>query len=338
MATFITKIQEMPIASDRAKADISGNSIVDTYATKTEGAKVSVSEGQTQGYLSEVLKAGNGITLTESDGTITASANIQVLKYGSEITAEKWNDLYDKVVAGDISLFCRYSKGLYPLIRYDSDSLIFFGTDYTSSYFAKSRHLDLYNTGKWAEGATNFVPVTGNAGTIFRGTPIYGEKKLTLKSNNYWSGYWIPVISFPIGRFVLDLQLMDASSSYNTSYYIHLMGIDKYWLTASYTCLNPEQDYLRIWKDDSNWYIGFDGASLSDKTHTFKFRLDSDDTYSVKAITEETRLDPSTLDISGVHLQKPVANTVPDWNQSSPATSASDSEELNPEQGSTDLS
>ena len=70
---FITKIHELPIASDRAKADIAGNAIIDTYATKTESAKVSVSEGATPDYLGNVLKAGNGITLTETNGVISAS-------------------------------------------------------------------------------------------------------------------------------------------------------------------------------------------------------------------------------------------------------------------------
>ena len=70
---FVTKIHDLPIASDRAKADIAGNVIADTYATKTESAKVSTSEGATPDYLGNVLKAGNGISLTEADGAITAS-------------------------------------------------------------------------------------------------------------------------------------------------------------------------------------------------------------------------------------------------------------------------
>lgn len=338
MTKFVTQIKELPIASDRARADIAGNSIVDTYATKTEGAKVSVSEGQAQGYLSEVLLAGNGITLTESNGTITASANIKILQYGEAITTEEWNDLHDKVVEGDLSLFCKYQAGLYPVIRYEDSKFVFFGTDSTSFNKSKSRFFHLYSTGKWEEGAINFVPHVGNCGTYFRGVASFGEKKLTAKNSNYWSGYWVPVFSIPIGRFVMDVQLMDASSEYSTSYCIHLMGIDKSWLTASYTCLNTEKDYLRIWMDDSNWYIGFDGTALSDSLHTIKFKIDSDDTYTFRTITEETRLDPSALDISGVHLQKPVANTVPDWDQSAPVTSASDSSEPNPEQGSTELS
>jgi hypothetical protein len=74
MAEFITKIYEMPIASDRAKADIAGNSIVDTYATKAEGAKVSVKEGTAQGYLNDVLVGGTDISLTEANGVLTASS------------------------------------------------------------------------------------------------------------------------------------------------------------------------------------------------------------------------------------------------------------------------
>lgn len=74
MADFVTKIHEMPIASDRAKADIAGNSIVDTYATKAEGAKVSVKEGTAQGYLNDVLVGGTDITLTEANGVLTASS------------------------------------------------------------------------------------------------------------------------------------------------------------------------------------------------------------------------------------------------------------------------
>jgi hypothetical protein len=74
MAEFITKLYEMPIASDRTKADIAGNSIVDTYATKAEGAMVSVKEGTEQGYLNDVLVGGNDITLTEADGVLTASS------------------------------------------------------------------------------------------------------------------------------------------------------------------------------------------------------------------------------------------------------------------------
>ena len=81
MAEFITKIHEMPIASDRAKADIAGNSIVDTYATKAEGAKVSVKEGTEQGYLKDVLVGGNDITLTEANGVLTASSI-----YGKDIS------------------------------------------------------------------------------------------------------------------------------------------------------------------------------------------------------------------------------------------------------------
>ena len=73
---FVTKIAELPIASDRAKADIAGNVIADTYATKTESAKVSTSEGATPDYLGNVLKAGDGITLTETNGVISASVRM----------------------------------------------------------------------------------------------------------------------------------------------------------------------------------------------------------------------------------------------------------------------
>lgn len=73
MTEFVDKIDNKSLAAARAYSDWSGNAIADTYATKTEGAKVSVSEGSTPDYLGNVLKAGDGITLTETNGVISAS-------------------------------------------------------------------------------------------------------------------------------------------------------------------------------------------------------------------------------------------------------------------------
>lgn len=334
MAEFVTKIQELPIASDRAKADISGNSIVDTYATKTEGEQVSVSEGATKGYLSDVLKAGTGITLTESDSAITASANIRTLYFGKEITADEWQDLYSKLTNEAISLVCQRSYGLYPLAKISTTEITFAGVDISSDYSSKFRSLVLRSDGTWSEGAWLFCPLSNNSGKIISGAPISGTKILTEKTENYWTGYWIPVLTIPIGRFCLTLKIED-TTAYNTSMVLDLMGIDANWLTASYTCLNPEKDYLRIWKDSTNWFIGFDGTALSKSRHTLTYRISSNKAIAANIISNETRLDPSTLDISGVHLQKPVANTTPDWNQSAPT---SDTAELNPDQGSTELS
>lgn len=317
MAQFVTKIKELPIASDRAKADIAGNSIVDTYATKTEGAKVAASEGQTQGYLSDVLKAGDGIELSESDGVITASTNVvKILQFNSTLTADEWKDLYDKLKVGDITLFCKKDSGLYPMSDFTESKITFFGFDMNSTYAAKSRTLHLDSTGAWTESSQFFVPNVTRGGVFFAGVPSFGSKTLTAKSSNYWTKFWVPIFSIPIGRFNLSIQIIDTASAYSTTYSIHLLGIDSQWLTASYSCLNTDEDFLRIWHDSSNWYIGFDGNALSDASHTIKFLLESVLPYNFSVITSETRLDPSTLDISGVHLQKPVANTLPDWQQS----------------------
>lgn len=327
MTKFVTKIQELPIASDRAKADISGNSIVDTYATKIEGSKVSVAEGQTQGYLSDVLKAGNGITLTEENGELTASANVRILSFNNSITSDEWTDLYSKIISREISLFCIRDSSLFSIAGVTKSEITFVGLDFFSSYSCKFRALILNSDGTWSEKAWNLCPLSGDSGKSIAGAPISGTKTLTGKTEtNYWTGYWIPLLSVPISRFCLTITIEDTRSAYNTSMVIDLMGIDKNWLTASYTCLNTDNDCLRIWKDSSNWYIGFEGSAISSSEHSFEYRISSTKPISVNTITQENRLDPSTLDISGVHLQKPVANTLPDWDQSAPTSS--DSTEL----------
>lgn len=336
MTKFVTKIQDLPIASDRAKADIAGNSIVDTYATKSEGSMVSVSEGQTQGYLSDVLKAGDGITLTESDGAITASANIKILQYGKAITSDKWKDLHNKIAAGEISLFCKRNAELYPLLSSTNTDIIFGGLDIASDYSSKSRKLILQSGGTWSESAWFMLPANNYAIRTIRNAIGGGTKILSEKTSDYWTGYWVPIFSVPIGRFNFTLQLFDNSSAYNANITANFLGIDKDWMTVSFTCLNPATQILRVWKDGTRWYIGVSGEGLSKSLHTFEFRLVSVLPLSFEIVSNETRLDPSTLDISGVHLQKPVANTSPDWDQS--PVSTSDSSELNPDQGSTELS
>ena len=331
---FVTKIHDLPIASDRAKADIAGNVIADTYATKTESAKVSTSEGATPDYLGNVLKAGDGISLIESDGAITAKAKIRIITWRSTIS---FSELYNDLVNGDTVLFVKYNSQLYPMADFTNKRITFFGHDINSSYHAKTRILEMNSDGSWAESALFYSPHDSMAGRSFTGLPAYGTKTLTEKSTDYWTGYWVPIVSIPIGRFVINMTICDSTSAYNTSYCLDLMGIDTNWLTVSYSCLNTENDCLRIWKDSSNWYIGFDGSALSKSPHNFAYIATAPTTFIIETISAETRVDPSTVSISGIRLQKPPANVTPDWEQTAPSTT-SDETELNPAQGSTELS
>ena len=331
---FVTKIHDLPIASDRAKADIAGNVIADTYATKTESAKVSTSEGATPDYLGNVLKAGDGISLTEADGAITAKAKIRIITWRSEFS---YSELYNDLVNGDTVLFIKYNTQLYPMANYTDKSITFLGYDVNSSYHAKMRVLVMKSDGSWSESALFFAPLESNASHFFCGLPETGTKTLSSKSTDYWTGYWVPIVSIPIGRFSINMTINDSISAYNTSYCIDLLGIDTNWLTVSYSCLNPERDCLRIWKDSSNWYIGFDGSVLSKSPHKFAYYATSPSVFTTNIISAETRVDPSTVSISGVHLQKPPANVTPNWDQTAPSTT-SDETELNPAQGSTELS
>ena len=331
---FITKIHELPIASDRAKADIAGNAIIDTYATKTESAKVSAVEGATPDYLGNVLKAGNGVSLTEADGAITVNAKIHIINWCSTVS---FSDLYNDIVSGDTVLFLKYNSQLYPMAYFTDSDIIFFGHDVSSTYHARVRRLVLNSDNSWSESALYMSPIDSIAGRFFVGCPSYGTKSLTAKSTDYWSGYWVPIISIPIGKILINMSIFDKTSAYNTTYNLELMGMDTNWLTVSYSCLNTENDCLRIWKDSSNWYIGFDGSALSKSVHNFAYIATSPSACTTNIISAETRVDPSTVSISGVRLQKPPANVTPDWEQTAPSTT-SDETELNPEQGSTELS
>ena len=331
---FVTKIAELPIASDRAKADIAGNVIADTYATKTESGKVSTSEGATPDYLGNVLKAGDGISLIESDGAITAKAKIRIITWRSTVS---FSELYNDLVNGDTVLFMKYNSQLYPMAYFDKSSITFFGHDVSSASQSKVRILKMNSDNSWSEGALFFVPRGSTMGRSFQGCSSYDNKTLTAKSTDYWTGYWVPIVSIPIRRFLISLSIYDRTSAYNTSYCLDLMGIDKDCLTVSYSCLNPENDCLRIWKDSSNWYIGFDGSALSKDEHDFSYIATSPYIFYTEVVSNETRVDPSTVSISGIRLQKPPANVTPDWDQTAPSTT-SDETELNPEQGSTELS
>ena len=334
MTKFVDKIDNKSLAAARAYSDWSGNAIADTYATKTEGAKVSVSEGSTPDYLGNVLKAGDGISLIEADGAITAKAKIRIITWRSEVS---FSELYNDIVKGDTVLFMKYNSQLYPMANYTNTDITFLGHDTTSTFHAKMRFLVLRSNGTWSESALYFAPLDRSASHFFRGLPAYDNKTLTAKSTDYWTGYWVPIVSIPIGRFVINMTIYDSTSEYNTSYCLDLMGIDTDWLTVSYSCLNPENDCLRIWKDSSNWYIGFDGSALSKSQHIFQYYATSPIALTANTISNETRVDPSTVSISGIRLQKPPANVTPDWDQTAPSTT-SDETELNPEQGSTELS
>ena len=331
---FITKIHDLPIASDRAKADIAGNAIADTYATKTESAKVSTSEGATPDYLGNVLKAGDGISLIEENGAITAKTKTRIITWKSEVS---FSELYNDLVNGDTVLFLKYNTQLYPMANFTNKNITFLGHDVNSTYHAKMRFLMIHDDGSWSESALFFAPLGSEASRFFQGLPAYDTKTLTEKSTDYWTGYWVPIVSIPIGRFLFNMSIYDQTSAYNTSYSLDLMGIDTNWLTVSYSCLNPEKDCLRIWKDSSNWYIGFNGSAVNKFPHSFVYYAVSPTTFSINTISNETRVDPSTVSISGIHLQKPPANVTPDWDQTAPSTT-SDETELNPEQGSTELS
>ena len=332
MTEFVDKIDNKSLAAARAYSDWSGNAIADTYATKTEGAKVSVSEGSTPDYLGNVLKAGDGISLIESDGAITAKAKIRIITWRSTIS---FSELYNDLVNGDTVLFVKYNSQLYPMANYTNTDITFLGYDTNSTCHAKMRILVLRSGGSWSESALYFAPLVPTASHFFRGLPSYDTKTLTEKSTDYWTGYWVPFVSIPIGRFLINMSIYDSTSEYNTSYCLDLMGIDTNWLTVSYSCLNPERDCLRIWKDSSNWYIGFDGSAVSKSPHSFVYYAVSPNTFTTNTISAETRVDPSTVSISGIRLQKPSANVTPDWDQTAPTTS--DETELNPEQGSTEL-
>ena len=333
MTKFVDKIDNKSLAAARAYSDWSGNAIADTYATKTEGAKVSVSEGSTPDYLGNVLKAGDGISLIESDGAITAKAKIRIITWRSEVS---FSELYNDLVNGDTVLFMKYNSQLYPMAYFDKSSITFFGHDVSSQSHSKVRVLKMKSDNSWTESALFFSPRSSTMGRSFQGCPSYDNMTLTAKSTDYWTGYWVPIVSIPIRRFLISLSIYDRTSAYNTSYCLDLMGIDKDCLTVSYSCLNPENDCLRIWKDSSNWYIGFDGSALSKDEHDFSYIATSPYTFFTEIISDETRVDPSTVSISGIRLQKPPANVTPDWDQTALSTT-SDETELNPEQGSTEL-
>ena len=333
MTEFVDKIDNKSLAAARAYSDWSGNAIADTYATKTEGAKVSVSEGSTPDYLGNVLKAGDGISLIEENGVITANTKTRIITWRSEVS---FSELYNDIMNGDIVLFIKYNEQLYPMSNITKTEITFFGHDINSSYHAKVRILRLKSDGSWAESALLFSPNDSKAGSSFTGCPSYGTKTLTAKSTDYWTGYWVPIVSIPIGKFLINMSIYDTTSEYNTSYCLDLLGIDTNWLTVSYSCLNPEKDCLRIWKDSSKWYVGFDGSALSKSPHKFAYYAVSPTTFTTNIISAENRVDPSTVSISGVRLQKPPANVTPDWEQTAPSTT-SDETELNPEQGSTEL-